>query len=388
MKYQVVNANIITTKGIIKNGCCAFENGIISYVGNKEQNITNTFNAQEQYLLPGFVDIHCHGGNGFEFIDSGAKEMQHIALYHLKHGTTTMIATTTADTYDNIEKCLINYKNHKKLYPDSTLNGVHLEGPWINPKQSGAQNPDIMCKPDIDKLKEWKNKYPFINRISAAPELDNGYDLGKAGKQLDIVMSIAHSDANFSEVEKALDNGYSLMTHLYSGMNGVTRKNSFRSAGAVEAGLYFNDLYVELIADLKHLPIELLKFVYKIKGKNKICLVTDAIRASGMTNGTKTTIGSKTNGLDVIVEDDVAKLLDRQSFAGSTATYDRLFKNVMNNIDIDLVEAMYMSSFTPSKIMNLNDRGEIAIGKKADLLLLDKNYDIKTIFYNGIKQEI
>jgi N-acetylglucosamine-6-phosphate deacetylase len=180
-------------------------------------------------------------------------------------------------------------------------------------------------------------------------------------------------------MEEAHRNGYTLMTHLYSGMKGMERKNSYRIAGAIEAGLYFDGLDAEIIADGKHLPLELLRFIYKCKGTKNLCLVTDGTRASGLKNGETAILGSKKNGVSVIVEDDVAKLPDRQSFAGSTATADRLYKTMARAIGKDMVALSHLSSTTPARIMGWADRGEIAVGKRADLLLINENLDIEKI---------
>ena len=173
------------------------------------------------------------------------------------------------------------------------------------------------------------------------------------------------------------------MTHLYSGMKGVTRKNAFRVAGAVEAGLYFDDLFGEIIADGRHLPLDLLRFIYKCKGADRICLITDAIRAAGLKNGERSVIGSLANGLPVIVEDEVAKLLDRQSFAGSTATGIRLYQTMASAIGKDMVALSNMASRTPARVMGWDDCGEIAVGKRADMLLLSEELEIKNIIYGG-----
>ena len=169
------------------------------------------------------------------------------------------------------------------------------------------------------------------------------------------------------------------MTHLYSGMKGMERKNSYRIAGAIEAGLYFDDLNAEIIADGKHLPPELLRFIFKCKGENRLCLVTDATRASGCKNGETAILGSRKNGIEVIVEDDVAKLPNRQAFAGSTATADRLYKTMASAIGKDMVALSMLSSTTPARIMGWQDRGEIAVGKRADLLLVNEKLDIEKI---------
>ena len=383
MRTTIINAKIVTTTEIIENGVCMIENGHIRYVGTKIQAANKTVDAQGNYLIPGFIDLHCHGGQGLEFMDATADEYAEIANFHLSHGTTTMLATTLAASDQETESALNTFEQFYKRYPYTTLKGVHMEGPWLNPAQCGAQNVEYMKTPSVEELKALKEKYPFILRIGAAPELDGGLEFGKQSKNLGIVASIAHTDGDFNDIKKAKENGYTLMTHLYSGMKGVTRKNSFRIAGAVEAGLYFDDLFVEIIADGRHLPLELLRFIYKCKGADRICLITDAIRAGGMPNGTQTVIGSLKNGLPVIVEDDVAKLLDRQSFAGSTATTDRLYKTMAKAIGKDMVALSKMSSTTPAKVMGWTDRGEIAVGKRADMLLVNEELEIEKIIFGG-----
>lgn len=383
MKTAIINAKIVTSNEVVEHGVCVYENGQICYVGRLAQTADVIIDVEGKYLIPGFIDLHCHGGNGFEFMDATEDECLEIQNFHLSHGTTTMLATTLAASENETKAALNTLQNFYKKYSNNTLKGVHLEGPWLNPAQCGAQNVEYMQAPDCAQLKTLKEKYPFILRVSAAPELENGYAFGKTGKELGIVMSPAHTNAEFSEIEKAKNNGYILMTHLYSGMKGVTRKNSFRIAGAIEAGLYFNDLFVEIIADGRHLPMELLQFIYKCKGADRICLITDAIRAAGMRNGAKTVIGSIKNGLSVVVEDEVAKLLDRQSFAGSTATGDRLYKTMANAIGKDMVALSKMASTTPAKIMGWTDRGEIAVGKRADLLFMNDNLEIEKIIFGG-----
>ena len=166
-------------------------------------------------------------------------------------------------------------------------------------------------------------------------------------------------------------------------MKGFWRENSYRIAGGVEGALYSDELSVELIADGCHLPDELLRFVYKIKGRDNICLVTDAIRASGMPDGARTKIGSLESGLDVIVEDGVAKLPDRTSFAGSAATYDRLYRTMARAVGNDMVSLSRMASATPARVMGLCDRGRIEEGLRADLVILDNNLNVQNVIIKG-----
>lgn len=376
MKTVIVNAKIVTATEIIQNGVCAFQDGVINYVGNQMQVGDQIIDAKNGYLIPGFVDIHCHGGIGASFMGGNVESFETVSKFHLSHGTTTILATSSTASNETIERMLITYQDYCEKYPVNTVKGVHLEGPWLNALQCGAMITELMQKPNAEQLKEWKTKYPFILRVGAAPELDEGHEFGKMGKELGVIVSPAHTDADFSEIESAKEDGYVVLTHLYSGMKGVTRVNAYRTAGAVEAGLYFDDLYVEVIADGKHLPIPLLKLIYKCKGADKICLVTDAISAAGLPNGSMV-------GTRIIVEDDVAKLLNRQSFAGSAATADRLYKTMAQAIGKDMVALSKMASLTPSTLMGWADRGEIAVGKRADLLIMTEDLDLDKVIFQG-----
>lgn len=379
MKRQIVNAKIVLSNGVLEGGVLAFENGVITYIGKERTEAEETLDLGGKYLVPGFIDLHCHGGNGLDFMDATAEEMTEIARFHLSHGTTGLYATTMTDTEENIQKALDTYAT---VQDKSTLLGVHLEGPWFNPLQCGAQATDTMQLPSVDKLQAWVTKYPFIKRVSVAPELPQGMQVGKAGQELGVVMSIGHTDADFDTVLSASENGYSLVTHLYSGMKGVERKNAFRIAGAVEGALYADNLFVEVIADGRHLPISLLKYIVKIKGADRVCLITDGTRGSGKNNGENIILGKKDGGVYAIIEDEVAKLPDRTSFAGSVATADRLFKTMID-AGFDIVSVSKMSSSTPAKVTGLTDRGEIAVGKRADMVVLDENYQIEKVVFKG-----
>ncbi|MBQ8196455.1 MAG: N-acetylglucosamine-6-phosphate deacetylase [Clostridia bacterium] len=386
MKTLIKNARVVTKENIIENGYCIVENGLISSLGSGHVSLLEDYkeiDANGNYLIPGFVDLHCHGGNGYDFMDGTIKSNEEISSFHLLHGTTTLFLTTLCADKITTKKAFETCKEFLKKSQKTNVAGVHLEGPCLNPVQCGAQKVADMVHPLEFNLEELVAEYPFIKRISIAPELDGANDLARKGKTLGLVLSIAHTDGDFNDVKNAIDNGYTLATHLYSGMNGVTRKNAFRKAGVVEGALYFDDMYVELIADGRHLPKELLQYVYKIKGADKICLVTDATRPAGLPNGAKSVIGSLDNGQEIIVENDVAFLPDKQSFAGSTATFNRLYRTMAGAIGKNMVALSKMCSTTPAKVMGYTDRGEIAQGKLADLIIMDDDLNIKQIIFKG-----
>ena len=388
MKTLIKNAKIVTATEILEGHNLLISDGIIDYIGEDYPTSDMEINADGALLLPGFVDLHCHGGGGLEFMDASVDEIDKIARFHLSHGTTSLLATTLASSDEELYSALDNLLEYLAEH-DSSIVGAHLEGPWFNPEECGAQNPECIRAPREGEICELRERYPFIKRISAAPEIDGCLELAREASSLGILVSAGHTAAEFSQIEEARTYGYKLMTHLYSGMRGVTRKNSFRVGGAVEAGLYFDDLYVEIIADGCHLPSELLRYIYKFKGSDRIALITDAIRAAGMPDGARTKIGSLKAGLDVIVEDGVAKLPSRQSFAGSAATADRLYNTMLSATGCGYVEASRMASLTPARLIGLFDRGEIAIGKRADLLIAtetDGEIKIDITILGGILQ--
>ncbi len=381
MTTLVKNVNIVTFDKIIYGGALTFTDGVIDYIGKEERSAHLVVDGKNNFLIPAFVDLHCHGGNGCDFLDGDEESIKTALRHHLSHGTTTLFATTTTTDFEVIKQSLRLMTEYKAKSPKTPLCGAHLEGPWLNPAQCGAQDVNYMRIPNAEDVAALKEEFPIIKRISAAPELDERFALGEKCLALGVKLGFAHTDADFSQIEAAKDNGYQIATHLYSGMKGVTRKNSFRIAGAVEAGLFFDDIYAEIIADGRHLPNELLKYIYAQKGAEKICLITDSMRGSGLANGTVChNVGPKRLTGEVIIEDEVAKLLDRQSFAGSVATMDRIYRTMAEAIGKDFVSLSKMASTTPAKCMGLTDVGEIKEGYQADLLLINENMEILQLF--------
>lgn len=383
MRTLIKNAKIVTAESVLEKSCILYEDGIITYMGKEELFADEVIDAAGNYVVPGFIDIHCHGCLGLAFNGATEEDVKTIASYHLSRGTTTLLATTSTSDMDEITDALQKLEDHIKNEKKTPIVGIHMEGPWLSPAQCGAQATSYMLLPDSDKLREIKRKYPSVLRIGAAPELVGGDKFGETACELGIVASVAHSDASFAEIEQSIQHGYTLMTHHYSGMKGTERKNAYRIAGAVEAGLYFDELFVEIIADGKHLPTELLRYIYKFKGADRIALITDAIRAAGLPNGSTTTGVSAKNNALVIVEDDVGKVADRSCFAGSTATADRLYRTMADAIGRDMVALSKMASLTPARIMGFTDRGELAVGKRADIVILDDALVLQKVILCG-----
>ena len=385
-KLKIINGYIITPYRIIKNGTLLINDNKIELISEVDVEAPDycIIDAKENYVSPGFIDIHIHGGGGYDFMDGTEEAYLKIAEIHAKYGTTAMAPTTLTCAKADLLKAIDLYKSaNLKNSKGAQFIGLHLEGPYFALSQSGAQDPRYIRNPDVEEYKEVIAHGDVIKRWSVAPELPGAVEMGKYLKSHGIIAAIAHTDAIYEEVVVAVENGYSLATHLYSAMSGVTRRNTYRYAGVIESALLMDQMDVEIIADGIHLPAPLLKLVYKIKGPDRIALITDAMRAAGMPEG-ESILGNKETGLKVIVENGVAIMADRSSFAGSVATTDRLVRTMVQMADIPLIEAVRMMSKTPATIMGIETiKGTLTVGKDADVLIFDENINIKITMING-----
>ena len=373
---SILPGTVIVEDGKIKDVIC----------GNPQIDVEQmqVVDGEENYLSPGFIDVHTHGAGNADFMDATETAVQTAIKMHLQHGTTSIVPTTLTSTKESLMEFLKFFNSIPLVsegYPE--ILGLHLEGPYFSEKQRGAQDKKYLRNPEAE---EYMEAFKISNRIirwSFAVELPGSEEFLKQLKQRNIVASLAHSDADCRTVMRAYDEGVSALTHFYSCMSGVTRKNAYRVAGAIEAGYLLDDLYVEVIADGCHLPGELLKLIYKIKSSSRICLVTDSMRAAGMPDGIYK-LGALGRGQESIIEDGVAKVMDRSAFAGSVATMDRLVRTFWKLTGAPLHEVVRMATLSPASLIGVQDRkGSISCGKDADLLIFDENISIKKMMIRG-----
>lgn len=385
-KTKIYNGRIVTPYRIIPQGTLLISEGKIIEVSNGDIDAPDALeiDARGNYIAPGFMDIHIHGGGGHDFMDGSVEAFLGVAETHVRYGTTSMVPTTLTSEKEGLLETLSLYEQaHAQNNKGAMFLGMHLEGPYLAMSQRGAQDPRYIRDPDPEEYKEVIAHSSVISRWSAAPELPGAIAFGQYLRSKGILAALAHTDAIYEDVIEAFENGYTLATHLYSGMSGVSRRNAFRYAGVIESAFILDEMDVELIADGIHLPAPLLKLAYKTKGADRIALITDSMRGSGIPPA-ESIIGNFRTGLKVIIEDGVAKLPDRSAFAGSVATADRLVRNMINMADVPLIDAVRMMTSTPARIMGVLDKkGTLAVGKDADIVIFDEDINIQTTIVNG-----
>ena len=392
------NARIITPIRVIDNGVLVVNDDKISYVGPQDE-IKIPENARiidvgGKYLSPGFIDIHLHGGGGADVMDATEEAIEKISSSHAKGGATSIVPTTTSAPMDDIIRAIeIIELAKKRTLPGAQVLGAHIEGPYFSMEQKGAQNPKFIKNPEPEEYLKLLDKYDCILRISAAPELKGGLELGRELRRRGIIASIGHTNATYQDILAAIEAGYTHVTHIYSGMSGVRRVNGYRLSGVIESTLLLDELTTEIIADGHHLPPSLMRLVVKAKGLDKVSLVTDATRAAGLGPG-RYSVG----GLETIVEDEVTegfeiptekgnyvvKLLTREAFAGSAALMNRCVRNMVKLVGLSIQDAVKMASVNPAKLIGVDDRkGSLTKGKDADLVIFDEQVNVMMTVVGG-----
>jgi N-acetylglucosamine-6-phosphate deacetylase len=359
------------------NGYIYVENGKIANVTSQDVACDKEYDFTGKYVSAGFIDIHTHGAGGFAFINSCADDVANGCDYHLKHGTTSIAPTISAGEFSTMKQAVKNIRDAKSKTKANIL-GAHLEGPYLSKNQAGAQCPSFISLPikaDYEKLIEEYSDSVF--RWTYAPENDSDGEFCKYLTSHGIIASAGHTDAKYQDMKVAIDNGCNLITHLYSCTSTITRDHGFRSLGVIESAYLRDELFVEIIADGKHLPPELINMIIKIKGEDKVILVTDSLEIAG----TDIREGVM-SGTEFIVEDGVCKLKDRSAFAGSVATADRLIKTLVSECEYSVPVAVKMLTENPAKLTKMN-KGKIECGYDADIVVFDNDINVKAVFVNG-----
>jgi N-acetylglucosamine-6-phosphate deacetylase len=372
----VNNVKVYLEDEIISNGWIEFKDGVITDYGNGHK---EGIDGQGYHLLPGFIDQHTHGCVGYDFMDGDVEGIKKMLEYVVSEGTTSILATTMTQDKEVIKEALKVIKEYTNTQNENQAQivGVHLEGPFISEEYKGAQYGEFIQVGTKEVMSEYQQASgELIKMVTYAPEFDVDGSFTTYLNESGILPSIGHSGASMDECMKAHRHGASCMTHFHNGMS----PHHHRKPGAVSAGFYADDITVELIVDGIHLNKDVVKMVYKLKGYERIVLVTDSMRAKGLPEGNYELGGQK-----VTVENGEARLVNG-TLAGSVLRMDDAFNRMKLQTGAKLHELMYMTSINPAKQLGLFDSiGSIAKGKQADFVLLDETGQVRHTFVKGNK---
>ena len=375
----------VTIKKAIKNGRIILPDkildGKILLYDEKILGIVETVNPQDEiewidaggnYVSPGFIDIHMHGAFGFDAMDEQEEAIDYISAGICERGVTSYLPATMTMSRERVYKALDNIRRSMgKRGRGARVLGAHMEGPFIHPKRKGAHDETYILKPEVGLIADYLD---VIRIITLAPELDEGYKfIHQMQEHPQVVLSIGHSNATFEEAMEAIDAGIRSATHLFNAMPGFHH----RDPGVVGAILK-TDIFCEVIADNTHIHPAIYSILGKVKGTDRMILITDAMRAACLKSGTYDLGGQTVN-----VDTHAVRLADG-TLAGSILTMNHALRNFLDNTDYDLPAVIHMVSLNPAKLLGLdNEKGSLAVGKDADITILNKDFEVLVTIVEG-----
>jgi len=381
LTWNIHNVHIVLEDRVVKGSVHVSDGRIAAIVpeessGELPRN-ADSVDGKGGWLLPGFIDVHVHGGFGGDFMYANSESYDRITKFHASQGTTGMLATTmtaSKEAIDAVLDAVAEYQQSGNQY--APLLGVHLEGPFISEKWPGAQNPAYILDPQLEWLKEWNEKHPgMVKLLTLAPEKNNSKEAIAWMSENGIIAAAGHTDAVYEEVKAAADVGLTHAVHTYNAMRGLHH----REPGTLGAVLTDDRIYAEIIADGEHVHPAAIALLLAAKPLDRVIIVTDAIEAAGMPDGSY-----ELGGLAVVVKNGTARLREGNALAGSSLTMIRAFRYMLNNTKLGILEVSQLASGNPARELGIFDRtGSIAEGKQADLVLADADFNVECTWVQG-----
>lgn len=326
-----------------------------------------------QWLMPGMIDVHIHGANGFDMMDGTETSIQAVSRACAATGSTSFLATSVSSAIEDLLNMIRSVKRVVGQEEGAKIAGIHLEGPYLNPKRKGMQNEQYLRHPDIGEMKEiFREAGSLIKMITIAPELPGGMELISFLKKREVVIAVAHSDATYEEAKLAFTAGASHVTHCFNGMRPIHH----RDPGLITAAFEEQHVSLQAIVDQVHLHPAIIRLMHRLKGAEGMVLITDALQAMGMGDGNYIF-----GGHQVTVSEGVARLEDG-TLASSTVTMNEALRLTVDT-GISLTDAVQMASTTPANILGLRSKGKIEPGYDADLVLLDEQFQVVWTMIDG-----
>jgi N-acetylglucosamine-6-phosphate deacetylase len=322
------------------------------------------------YLAPGFIDLHVHGALGRDTTEASVEAFRSICDYHASGGTTSLLLTTATAPINEIANVLQAVREFRSAI--GAIVGVHLEGPFISKVKAGAQRAEFIQDPSTDSVRQLLEYADALKRVTLAPELPGALEAIEAFRAHGISVSGGHSDAWDEDARAAFHRGMRSVTHTFNCMSSAHRRGVYRSAGLLEFALSEPEISCELIADSHHVSPTLMKMLYRAKGSQGICLVTDATAGAGLPEGSHFALF----GRDCIVENGVCLLADHSALAGSAARMIDLVRVMVRETNVPLNEAVTMAAENPARVIGLETKGRLIVGADADLVVLSPQLEV------------
>lgn len=369
----IYNIKLIKDDNIYDNKAVIYNNRILNIIDESklaDYNPDEKINGRGMYLSPGFIDIHVHGCSSYDVMDDDDENLIIISKNLARTGVTSFLPTTMTMELSQIEGALLKIKRNLMGNDGAQILGAHLEGPFISKKYKGAQDDKFITLPNFDLIEKYKD---IIKTVTLAPEIKGSIEFIKYCVKNNIVVSIGHTNSSFEEAMSAIEAGAKHITHTFNAMTPLNH----RLPGTVGAAL-LSDVTCELIADNIHVHPAVQKLLIKVKGTEKVMLISDAMRACLMCDG-----AYSLGGQEVFVENNSARLKDG-TLAGSVLTLNTALKNIIKNTDLTLPKAIGMLTKNQACLLNISDtKGTIEIGKDADMVIFDLNFNINCTVSNG-----
>ncbi len=379
---QIVNGKVITPQGVDRQARLVLKAGRIAEITREQGGVegAQTIDAQGAYVAPGCIDTHLHGGDGHDFTEATPEAFRAIAYAHATQGVTTLYPTLAVAPTTVFRQAIKACETVvSQPYEGARIEGLHLEGNYINPLLKGGQDERFIQLPDPAEYQELLESTRLIKRWTAAPELPGALEFARYAHSKGILVSLGHTAADYPTVKRAYEAGFTHATHFYNAMSGVHKQREYKHEGTIESVYLVPEMTVELVADGIHVPPAILRLVCAFKGIDRISLISDAMAAAACLRPEHLRLDPR-----MIVEDGVCKLADHSALTGSVASGIRLLQVMVEKAGVSVADAVRMAATNPARLMSINDRkGSIEQGKDADLILFDENFRLQSVWIGG-----
>lgn len=344
-----------------------------SQVLDKIESDAELIDGNGMWLIPGMIDVHIHGANGYDMMDGTEDSIQEVSRACAATGCTSFLATSVSSTIEDLLNMIRSVKSVIGREQGARIAGIHLEGPYLNPKRKGMQNEKYLRHPNLEEMKcVFQEAGSLIKMVTIAPELPGGLELISFLKEQGVVIAVAHSDATYEEAKQAFAAGASHVTHCFNGMRPIHH----RDPGLIVAAFEEPHVSLQAIVDQVHLHPAIVRLMHRLKGPEGMVLITDALQAMGLGDGNYIF-----GGHHVTVSEGIARLADG-TLASSTVTMNEALRLTEAN-GISMEDAVHMASTTPARILGLSHKGKIEVGYDADLVLMDERYQVQWTMIEG-----